>query len=55
MSRNEHFDPGNVTRIEIGLAWATLEMTADAVDSLQLIVAGTPEDEDDFFHTVDGS
>ncbi len=47
MSRNEHFDTGSLTRLDISLAWATLELTSDAVDSLQLIVAGTPEDEED--------
>ena len=47
MSRNERFDPKAVTRIHVGLAWATLELTSDSVASMQLLVAGTPEDVDD--------
>ncbi len=47
MSRNETFDAASVTRLEAGLAWATLEITADGVDCIQLIVAGTPEDVED--------
>ena len=47
MSRNERFDPGAVARITIGLAWATLELTSDSVERMQLLVAGTPEDVDD--------
>ncbi len=47
MSRNETFDPAAVSRLEVSLAWATLEVTADSVDRIQMIVAGTPEDVED--------
>ena len=47
MSRNETFDAAAVIRLEVNLAWATLEVTADRVDRIQLIVAGTPEDVED--------
>ena len=47
MSRNETFDPAAAVRLEVSLAWATLEVTADSVERIQLIVAGTPEDVED--------
>ena len=53
MSRNERFDPKTVTRIRVGLAWATLELTSDSVANLQLLVAGTPEDVDDLKISLD--
>lgn len=47
MSRNETFDAAAVTRLDVSLAWAALEMTVDSVARIQLIVAGTPEDVED--------
>ena len=53
MSRNERFDPKAITRIAVGLAWATLELTSDSVTDLQLLVAGTPDDVDDLKISMD--
>ncbi|MBR6030065.1 MAG: DUF4097 family beta strand repeat protein [Clostridia bacterium] len=54
MNRNERFAPDKVARLEIRLAWATLEISADDVDQVQLIVSGTDADVDDLKVSLEG-
>lgn len=53
MNRNETFDQAQAARLDIKLAWATLEAAADDVSGIQLMVSGSESDVSDLKIAVD--
>ena len=47
MNRNENYPAASVAVLDVNLAWATLELVADDVEEIQVLVSGSEEDVDD--------
>ncbi|NLV59137.1 MAG: DUF4097 domain-containing protein [Clostridiales bacterium] len=47
MERNEHFDSGSLADVVVHLAWAQLEIFADDVDKIQVLVSGDDQSVND--------
>ncbi len=47
MNRNENYPAASVAVLDVNLAWATLELVADDVEEIQVLVSGNEEDVDD--------
>lgn len=47
MNRNEVFRPDEITGMDIRLAWATLEISADDAGEIQVIISGTDAEVED--------
>ena len=47
LNRNENYPAASVAVLDINLAWATLELVADDVEDVQILVSGNEEDVDD--------
>lgn len=44
MDRRKHFSALDVTAMTVHLAWATLDVVADAVEDIQVLVSGNDTD-----------
>ena len=47
MNRNESFPTASVSSLQIGIAWASLELSTDDAEEIQVLVSGNEEDVDD--------
>lgn len=54
MNRNEVFAAGEVARLEPRLAWATLEIGADDVENVQVLVSGSDAEVEDLKISLEG-